>query len=203
LVDRLLEYTKTIMDNITKSAAQGHASPLKAAEVEKTSIETTTKIKKDVPYEQHEPLDEFLVSPLTCCISSTTDSVFAGNMEWHGRPRKPFQLDDVAEVDRHPSYFLWRAGYSYVWNDDGSCSRADRKRPAYLRVNHANDSLDLRSKFRFWSNGSCTHDRGFWQKASVARLRQLLHSLEHSLWLLAQQRPDDCQSFSLRLGSEC
>jgi hypothetical protein len=132
------------MDNITKSAAQGHASPLKAAEVEKTSIETTTKIKKDVPYEQHEPLDEFLVSPLTCCISSTTDSVFAGNMEWHGRPRKPFQLDDVAEVDRHPSYFLWRAGYSYVWNDDGSCSRADRKRPAYLRVNHANDSLNLK-----------------------------------------------------------
>jgi hypothetical protein len=174
------------MDNVTDSAAQGHALPLKAAELKKTSIETTTETKRDVLYEQHEPLDELLVSPSICCISSTTDFILAGNMERHGRPRKPIQLADVAQVDRHPSHFLWRAGYSYVRNDDGSCSRADRKRPAYLRVNHANESLNLRSKFRFWSNGSCTHDRSFWQKASVARLRQLLHSLEHSLWLFAQ-----------------
>jgi hypothetical protein len=113
------------MDNITEGAAQGHASSLKAAEVEGTSIKTTNEIKRDVLYEQHEPLDELLVSPLTCCTSSATDSFFAGDMGQRGRLRKPIQLADVAEVDRHPSHFLRRPSHSYVWNDDSSCSRAD------------------------------------------------------------------------------
>jgi hypothetical protein len=124
-----------------------------------------------------------------------------GYVGWSQRPEEPIQLANVAEVDSHSSDIFRRTSDTDVRNDDGPCSRTDLERPAHYRVDNPDDSLYLRSEFCFWSDGPCTYDGSLWQEASVARCWQFLHSLEHSLWLFAQQWPDDCQSFSLRLGS--